>query len=67
MSDERVKKLVAVKLSDKTACVVMICYICRIFGENVSDNLADWIIAFAFKCVVNFGQDELNLVIMILF
>lgn len=45
------KKLVAVQLADQTARVVVVGDVCRILGEQVTDDLVDRVITFSLSAL----------------
>lgn len=54
------QKLVPVETADKTAGIVVVCYIGGVLRENIADYLVDGVIALYNKRVIDGGQDFLG-------
>ena len=62
---EHLQKLVTVDVADHTAGVFVVCDIAGVFGENVSHDLANGIVALFFKGAVDLGEDLLHLTLVV--
>ena len=65
MPDQLLQEFVAVELADEAASVIVIGDISRIFGENVTDDLIDGIIALFSEGTVDLGEDLLHFLVCI--
>jgi len=65
--DEHVQQIVAVKPSDKSAGVVVVCNICRVLGKNIADYLVYRVVALFLKCVINCGKDLFHFGFLVIF
>ena len=58
------KQFVSVKLADKTARIVVCGDISRVFGENITNNLADRVVSILVECVIDFKKNLLHFFIV---
>ena len=65
LTNQNLQQLIAVNFADESAGIVMVSNIGGVFGEDISNDLVDGIIALFLQCPVNCGEDMMNFSILI--
>ena len=65
MPNQLLKQLIAVYLADEAPGVVVVRDIRRVFGKQVTDDLIDGVIPLLLQCLIDCGQNVINLHILI--
>ena len=63
---QNLQQFIAINLANQRARMIVVGDISGIFGQNVADDLVDWIVAFFFQCMIDRRHNRLDLFVFLL-